>query len=303
MQRQGSISIMTRSCRALVWTIVWAIAPWIIAMPAWSADPFRSGTQARPISAQTEAVFEALFRDGHYRKGKDLLPAALQRDRREPLTLTLAAGIAYLDQDWEAYRRFSEQTLRTAQNLGTEDPLRSNLYQAVGHFLLAAYEISEAGAGPFLGASAALLRVQQMFRFLDQAEAIDANDPELNLIRGYIEWGIANNIGFFDSEAALRRLTNRAAPAYLSYRGTALVYRDSNQLPLALEAVDRAIGNAPNNPELLYLKAQILRMLGNYQNSRSYLDRALAQQDQLPREIVQEMLTARQEIDAIVERQ
>lgn len=290
---------MTRCCRAAVL----AIAPWIMTIPAWAADPFRSGTQARPISDQTEAVFEAIFRDGHYRKGKDLLPAALQSDRREPLTLTLAAGIAYLDQDWETYRQFSEQTLRAAQNLGDRDPLRSNLYQAVGHFLLAAYEISDAGAGPFLGASAALLRVQQMFRFLDQAEAIDANDPELNLIRGYIEWGVANNIGFFDSEAAVQRLQNRAAPTYLSYRGTALAYRDSNQLPLALTAVDRALGAAPHNPELLYLKAQILRMSGNYENSRSYLDRALAQRDQLPSEVVREMLAASQEIDAIVERQ
>ncbi|XFA72260.1 tetratricopeptide repeat protein [Thermosynechococcaceae cyanobacterium Okahandja] len=259
-----------------------AIAPWVLSTAALAGDPFRSGTQARPISEQTEAVFLALFQDGNYVKGKELLPAALERDRQEPLTLTLAASIAYLNEDWAAYKRYAEETLRTAQMLTRRDPLRGNLYQAVGHFLMAGYEISEAGAGPVLGASAALLRVQQVLDHVNRAEAVNPKDPELNLIRGFMEWGIASNVGFVSMERAIETLQTYAAPSYLRYRGLALAYRDRRQWQDALNAVNLALAEAPNNPELLYLKAQILMGSGDTNQSRQYFQQALAKEQQLP---------------------
>lgn len=266
-----------------------AIAPWVLSTAAWAGDPFRSGTQARPISDQTEAVFLALFRDGNYVKGKALLPAALERDRREPLTLTLAAVIAYLNEDWTAYKRYAEDTLRTAQALTTRDPLRGNLYQAVGHFLIGGYEISDAGSGPVLGASAALLRVQRVLEHLNRAQSINPRDPELNLIRGFMEWGIASNVGFVSMDRAIQTLKTYAAPSYLQYRGLALAHRDRRQWPEALNAVNQALAAAPNNPELLYLKAQILMASGNTQQSRQYFQQALAKGQQLPRGIREEI--------------
>lgn len=61
-----------------------AIAPWVLSTAALAGDPFRTGSQARPISDQTEAVFVALFRDGNYVKGKELLPAALSAIAKNP---------------------------------------------------------------------------------------------------------------------------------------------------------------------------------------------------------------------------
>ncbi len=266
-----------------------AIAPWVLSTAALAGDPFRSGAQARPISDQTEAVFVALFRDGNYVKGKALLPAALERDRQEPLTLTLAAAIAYLNEDWTAYKRYAEETLRAAQALTNRDPLRGNLYQAVGHFLIAGYEISDAGAGPVLGASAALLRVQRVLDHVSRAEAVNPKDPELNLLRGFMEWGIASNVGFVSMERAIDTLQTYAAPSYLRYRGLALAYRDRRQWREALDAVNLALAEAPNNPELLYLKAQILMASGDTNQSRQYFQQALAKQNQLPQSIREEI--------------
>jgi tetratricopeptide (TPR) repeat protein len=63
-------------------------------------------------------------------------------------------------------------------------------------------------------------------------------------------------------------------------------YRDLNQQEQALAAVDRALQETPNNPDLLYLKAQILTRQSNHQASLRFYRRALAQQNQLPRSLV-----------------
>ncbi len=264
----------------------------------WAGDPFRTGETRRPISAETEAVFIAVFQEGDYNKGRQLLPAALQTSAQEPLTLTMAGGMAFLDGNWADLNRYGQQTLRAAQNLSAKDPLRGNLYQAVGQFLLAAYDMSEAGAGPVAGAALALMRAQDVFGFLNQAKAINPNDPELNLIQGFIEWGLANNLGIFQIEDAITRLQTQAAPAYLSYRGVALAYRDLNQPQLALEAVEKALAAAPENPELLYLKGQILNQAGNKQASLSFFNQALTREGQLPAELVQQIRNERDQIQA-----
>lgn len=75
-----------------------------------------------PFQIKQKLFLWLSFRDGNYVKGKELLPAALERDRREPLTLTLAAAIAYLNEDWAGYKRYAEETLRAAQALTGRDP-------------------------------------------------------------------------------------------------------------------------------------------------------------------------------------
>jgi len=269
---------------------------------AWAGDPFRTGEGSRPISDATEAVFVAVFQEGDYVKAKTLLPTALKTSSQEPLTLTMAAGMAYLDSNWADLNRYANQTLQVAQKLSAKDPLRSNLYQAVGNFLLAAYDMSEGGAGPVAGVALALMRAQDVFGYLNQAKAINPNDPELNLIQGFIEWGVANNLGIFKIEDAISRLQNQAAPPYLSYRGVALAYRDLNQSQLALEAIEKALAAAPNNPELLYLKAQILSQAGNKQASLSFFNQALAMSNQLPPDLIKQIQLERDQVQAVLPR-
>ncbi|MFN4196372.1 MAG: tetratricopeptide repeat protein, partial [Thermosynechococcus sp.] len=65
--------------------------------------------------------------------------------------------------------------------------------------------------------------------------------------------------------------------------------RDRKQWPQALNAVDQALALAPDNPELLYLKAQILAASGNRSQAQQYFQQALAKQNQLPRGIREEL--------------
>ena len=50
-------------------------------------------------------------------------------------------------------------------------------------------------------------------------------------------------------------------------------------------AINSALQQTPDNPELLYLKAQILRRQGNEQESLRFFRQALAKQTQLPRNL------------------
>jgi hypothetical protein len=113
----------------------------LTAMPAWAADPFRQGNQSRPIKPETTAVFQALFQRGHYTEGRQLLPQALSADKQEPLATTLAGTIAYLDGDMAAVNRYGTQTEQLGASLMLRDPLRGNLYQAVGKAMQAAFDV------------------------------------------------------------------------------------------------------------------------------------------------------------------
>jgi tetratricopeptide (TPR) repeat protein len=297
----SSLSRISLKGRYTLYSLLTSTAIFLVtASGAWAGDPFRTGEASRPISDATEAVFVAVFQEGNYVKGKQLLPAALKTSAQEPLTLTMAGGMAFLDGNWADLNRYANETLQAAQKLSAKDPLRSNLYQAVGNFLLAAYDMSEGGAGPVAGAALALMRAQDVFSYLNQAKVINPNDPELNLIQGFIEWGVANNLGIFKIEDAISRLQNQAAPTYLSYRGVALAYRDLNQSQPALEAIEKALAAAPNNPELLYLKAQILSQAGNKQASLSFFNQTLAMSNQLPPDLVKQIQLERDQIQAIL---
>jgi tetratricopeptide (TPR) repeat protein len=267
-------------------------------MPAWAADPFRQGNQSRPIKPETTAVFQALFQRGHYTEGRQLLPQALSADKQEPLTTTLAGTIAYLDGDMTAVNRYGTQTEQLGASLMLRDPLRGNLYQAVGKAMQAAFDVSDAGSGKVLGVPLALLKVQESMQFLERARAVNANDPELNLLQGYIEWALSSNLGLFSPEQARQRLETLAAPNYLSLRGVALVLRDQKKNDAALTAVDQALQTAPDNPELLFLKAQILRGAQRNAEGLKVIEQALARQEQLPQPIVREMLRLQKRIQA-----
>lgn len=247
--------------------------------PAFAADPFRTESP-HAIGDQTEAAFIALFKQGDYVEAQTHLDAAKQTEADEPLLHAMLASLAYLDEDWDALERQAALTQSTAQPLISSDPLRGHLYTAVGIFMDGAHMLKQQGIAR--GTPRALTMLQQVFRHLDQAEAIDPNDPELSLIKGYMDLMLAVNLPFSNPEQAITRLSSYGAPVYLAQRGIALGYRDLGQVDNALTAVDQALQAAPENPELFYLKAQLLRRQGENTLSLALFDQALQYQAQLP---------------------
>ena len=150
--------------------------------------------------------------------------------------------------------------------------------------------------GTIKGTPTALSELRQVYSYLDRAEAISPSDPELNLVRGYMDLMLAVNLPFANPEQAIARLEKFAGPRYLAYRGLALGYRDLKQYPQAIAAVDQALRVTANNPELYYLKGQILSSQGKRQNNQSILqeaiknfDLAIAKKDQLPPDLVKQI--------------
>ena len=152
-----------------------------------------------------------------------------------------------------------DRVRRNAEALKGKDNLRANIYLAVSDLIEAGYIVKADGIS---SAPRALPLVQSVFDNIKKAQDIDANDPELNLVKGYIDMLIASVLPMSDLDTALVSLKQFSAPDYLKYRGIALAYRDARRPDLALDAVNKAIASAPNNPELNYLKGQILWMLG-----------------------------------------
>ncbi len=249
--------------------------------PALAGDPFRPDNP-HAISSTSELVFYAMFRDGNYLAARQYLAEAEPEANADPLFHALGAAFDYLDQNWEGVRQKSELTKRAAAELATFDPLRSNLYKAVGIFLEGAYILQVEGIAQ--GTPKALSRLQQVFDLMDEAARIDPNDPELNLLKGYMDLLLSVNLPFANPERAIAQLRDYAYPPYLSYRGVALGYRDLDRNAEALEAVDLALAEAPQNPDLLYLKAQILRRLNRTEESLVYFNEALEYAAQLPSE-------------------
>ena len=97
---------------------------------------------------------------------------------------------------------------------------------------------------------------------------------------------LAVNLPFSDPSQAIERLQKYGSPPYLVERGIALGYRDLKNYSKAMEFVDRAIADAPNNPDLLYLKAQILVKQDKRKEALDFFQKALAKQAQLPNRYV-----------------
>ena len=261
--------------------------------PSFAADPFRT-QEAREIGDNTEAAFKAIFQEGNYPKAKNSLQAAMSSEPNEPLIYVIKAGLAYRDQDWASLEKYSQKTLETAQDLIPSDPLRGNLYTAASHFLEGALILGREGT--INGAGPAFSRLRKVYTYFDRAEEISATDPELNLIRGYMDLMLAVNLPFTSPDDAIERLQKNAAPGYLVDRGIALAYRDLKQYSQALDYVNRALKTTADNPEIYYLKAQILQEKGKREKSQDlikegivYFDKALAKKSQLPVNLVKQI--------------
>lgn len=253
-----------------------------MALPTLAADPFRPNDSSHNIGDNTQAAFEAIFKEGNYDKAEGLLETAEQNEPNEPLVHAMLASMAYLEGDSglpEVARR-ADLTKEKAQALMATDPLRGHLYTAVGTFLEGAYVLKTQGVAR--GTPRALGLLQQVFSEMDAAESINAADPELNLLKGYMDLLLAVNLPFSNPEEAIANMTEHGSPVYLTQRGVALGYRDLGRYTDAINAVDRAIAAAPQNPELFYLKAQILRRQGAKAASVEMFQRALDSAEQLP---------------------
>lgn len=248
--------------------------------PSLAADPFRQ-TDSRPISDTTEAAFEAMFITGDYEQAATILDG--MTGEVDPLAYALNASVAYTQEEWEGVKVAAEKTLYYAKKIGDSDPLRRDLYLAVGHFLRGSYLFQV--EGPFT----VLKELQKVFHYLELAEKHDPNDPELNLIKGYLDLILAVNLPFFNPNHAIERFENYASPSYLVNRGLAIAYRDLADYENALVAVKKALKATPNNPEVHYLKGQILYKLGKEKQSLNFakeavkhFDLAIHRSNQLP---------------------
>lgn len=236
--------------------------------PSFAGDPFRT-ENPRPIGATTEKAFNALFLDGNYPQAKAYLDEAKLTEKNDPLVPALRASLAYTEEDWANMEFFADETVKVARALATDDPLRSNLYLAVGNFLQGAYKFQK--QGPL----AALTQLQAVFKHFERAEKIDANDPELSLIKGYFNLILAVNLPFSSPSQAISQLQQYASPEFLVNRGIAVAYRDLKDYDEALVFADKAIANTPDNPEIYYLRGQILREKGMRDKNVAILEQAL----------------------------
>lgn len=226
---------------------------------AQAGDPFRS-RNPQPIGPLTEQGFQAVFQRGDYPEALRILREARQSEAGEPLVYALLASTNYVEKDWTGLAADAQQTKATAEALKARSPLRSHLYLAVGEFLSGAAAIApslDQGRIPITAIPQALGAVQQVYANLNAAAAIDPNDPELNLIRGFIDLMVASNLPLANANQAIAQL-EKGAPAYVSQRGVAVGLRNLKRYPEALQAVDRAIASAPDNADLYYLRGQIL---------------------------------------------
>jgi tetratricopeptide (TPR) repeat protein len=127
-----------------------------------------------------------------------------------------------------------------------------------------------------------------------QVGVLHPNDPELNLLKGYLDLILSVNLPFSSPEDAIARFEQYAAPNYMVNRALFAAYRDLDQYDTAMQYIDQALTNSPDNPELQYFKGQILRKqgrskdgqpkdLGLLKEAYTYFDQAMTKVDQLPK--------------------
>ena len=261
--------------------------------PASAADPFRS-SQPRNIGDKTEIAFKTIFQQGNYSAADRLVSDAISHEPNEPLAYAMKASLGYLNKDVGVLDTYSKKTLEIAEKLIPNDPLRGNLYAAVGNFLEAGVILTREGT--VNGVPQALSKLREVYKYLDQAEAVSANDPELNLIKGYMDLMLAVNLPFANPDQAIERLEKNAGPQYLVYRGIALAYRDLKQYDRALEYANKALTATADNPEIYYLKAQIQQEKAKkdknqrmMQEAIANFDKALGKKSQLPTSLVKQI--------------
>ena len=293
MKKISNLSLIV----SLIFTTIFGVADL-----AFAADPFRKDNP-RDIGKYTETAFKTLFLKGDYSGAETPLKLAESKEPDEPLSYALSGSLAFTEKDWATLKLYADKTLKAAEKLAKKDPVRGNLYLAVGHFLDGTYLYEKEGA------FSAINKLQLVFKYLDAAEDSDPNDPELNLIKGYMDLLLAVNLPFSSPKQAIARFESYAAPNYLVDRGLAVAYRDLKQYEQALEFAQKALDQAPDNPEHYYLKAQILRKIGKESNSipiledaLKHFDVALSKSAQLPEFIVKPLKREkRQTLEKIAE--
>lgn len=282
-----------------VQTVVRLTSAAIVTLSLWAGsvlarDPFRT-TNPRPISDNTQAAFESFFKKGDYKSAANYLK---NLDPNDPLSISMKASLTYSDMLGERdeakkgvlleqFQAYATQTRSASERLLGNDPLRGNLYLAVSHFFDGVYAFTKEGT--VKGTAKVLGELQQIIKYLNEAEAKAPNDPELNLLRGYIDVYSGIYLPFSSPDKGIDRLQRFANPRYLADRGLAMGYLEMNNYDKAMAAVDSAIAGAPENPELWYLKSRILAKQGKDQDSVPYLERAIAKKEQLPVGLVREM--------------
>lgn len=242
----------------------------LCANSALAADPFRVGVKARPIGLSLQSAFEDFFRYGKYQSSSEKLTKAETENPNEPLVYTLQAATAYQNRQKEAFLTTLPKIRAASKRMATKDAARSHLYQGIAQGL----------EGYFLKDSVTdlpktLTYASSMLLEIDKAHQLSPNDPEINLFVGFVNMVLSKH------DEALKNF-QKAGPPYLALRGQALVYRDTNDYANAQIAVDKAIAIAPQNPELLYLKAQILVKQKNPTEAVKFFDQALKLGTQLP---------------------
>ncbi len=250
--------------------------------PAWARDPFRL-TNPHPIGSASEAAFKALFYTGDYVGAQRLVNQAIAAEPKEPMNYAMAAALNYLNNDLNGLAQQAQLTQQTAEALKATDPLRGHLYSAVGVFMEGAHVLQTQGIAR--GTPAALRMLQQVFSELQAAEQVNPTDPELSLLKGFMDLLLAVNLPFANPDQAIARLQN-GYPTYLSHRGIAIGLRDLKRYDQALAEVNKALLEAPKNPDLLYLKAQILALKGDPKASLPVYAETLTYAQQLPRPVV-----------------
>jgi tetratricopeptide (TPR) repeat protein len=266
---------------------------------ALAGDPFRQ-SNPRNIGDKTEAAFEAIFLQGNYLEAKQRVTEAEKSEAGDPLVYAMKASLAFDEENFEAMKVANDQTLAAAEKLKGKDPLRGNLYLAVGNFLEGVYIFKTQGP------VGAVPKLQQVLQYLDTAEKISPNDPELNLLKGYLELILSVNLPFSSPEQAIERFEKYAAPDYMVNRGIATAYRDlykqkmkakqydgaQQYLVKANQYLDKALQESPGNPELQYLKGQFLLTQGKDSKNLSlvkqsipYFEKAKQKEAQLPRTV------------------
>jgi len=266
---------------------LWGLTlPSLIVLPVEAGDPFRT-QNPHPIGEHTEAAFNAIFRDGNYTLAQTLLTTATEQEPKEPLAFAMQASLAYDNNDFAIMKLYAEKTKQAAENLKGQDPLRGNLYLAVGYFLEGGYLMKQ---GSYLDAVG---KAGLVFDYVERATQINPDDPELNLLRGYLDLFLSKYTPFSQSDQVITRFEQYASPPYLKNRALAITYRDLKKYDQALSYLNLALVETPENPELQYLKGQFLRIQGRenknlslLEQAQSYYRRALQKQGQLSRSVV-----------------
>jgi hypothetical protein len=236
-----------------------------VAAPSWAKDPFGRG---KPIDDKTEALFRAIFEEGNYKAAQVLLDEAKAKasEPDEPLFHALKASLLFAQStkendtnkgDTKGFLEAAQATQKSAEKLKKTDAARGNLYLAVGNFLESAHVIAQNGI--VNGTPAALGKLTNAFQYLGEAEKLDSKDPEFNIMKGSMDLMLAVNVNLplSDANAAIDRV-RQARPSYVSNRVLAWGFRDMDKLDDANKSVDAALKETPQNPELHYLKGQIL---------------------------------------------